>query len=680
MLLVVEDAHWLDPATVELLGAIVDPLAAAGWLIVIARRPDTPALATHAVPLVLEPLTDADVGRLAATASGDRPLSDALLDAIVDRAGGNPLFAAQLARSTPDAGDAGDVGLPESAERVVGARIDVLPGGLRSRLRRASVFGGRVELDVLQDVIDDPDVKAEETWAPLAEFVQWSPTHVEFRHDLFRLAAYEGLSFAERSALHRRAADLLEERPGHARRRAGRALALRRAARGRRALGDTGRRRSRRGCRLRRRGPAAASRRRERQARRGAGRGADRASTPRWRTGYEMLGEVEAAERGVPPGDVLGDAGRADGDPHPSRVAVVPRRRPAPRPATGRRGAASPAPPMTPTPPTARRADRAALGDPGCGRRPCRQRRRRRVGRRRGAPARRDELRGEALMQLAFNADLTDDQNVEELLATAVPLLEQAGRHRDVAILHLNRGVTHMVRGRWPAALSLFELAADGFRRCGFVLGSLSTDANRGGLLLEQGHPVVAAELFEDVVRRAWAAGNPRKALFATASAHRARAWAGETDAAIEGLVECIQAHRDAGLDRRGGRARCLPRGTARARRPLRARRAMQATVVLPRLAAWSAQEVVVLTTRRLAAVAEHCDRRSRRARRAGRGARRGAGRRDATSRSPAASRRSSCAPRRRPETWAGSASDRCTALGVTWMPPVTFVRLQRAA
>ena len=126
-LLVVDDAHWLDPATVELLGVIVDPLAADGWLIVVTRRPDTPPVTPRAVPLVLEPLTDDDVGRLADGIG--RPSTERCpLDAIVQRAGGNPLFAVQLARSTSDAGD---VGLPESAERVVGARIDLLPGVLR---------------------------------------------------------------------------------------------------------------------------------------------------------------------------------------------------------------------------------------------------------------------------------------------------------------------------------------------------------------------------------------------------------------------------------------------------------------------------------------------------------------------------------------------------------------------
>ena len=248
-------------------------------------------------------------------------------------------------------------------------------------------------------------------------------------------------------------------------------------------------------------------------------------------------------------------------------------------------------------------------------------------------------------MQLAFNADVTDDPDAEELHAAAVPLLERAGRRRDVAILQLNRGVTHMVRGRWPAALAMFELAADGFRRCGFVLGSLSTDANRGGLLLEQGHPVAAAELFDDVVRRAYAAGNTRKALWARASGHRARAWAGQTDGAIEGLVECIQAHRDAGLAVRGRRAQRLPRRGARARRALRGGERGGGGAVAPpgrlgRPRSWSSPRggspPSPSTSWVIPGRSTSCERCSTRR-----------GPTSAGSRSPAASRPSSCAPRR---------------------------------
>ena len=278
-------------------------------------------------------------------------------------------------------------------------------------------------------------------------------------------------------------------------------------------------------------------------------------------------------------------------------------------------------------------------------------------------------------MQLAFNADVTDDADAEELHAAAVPLLERAGRRRDVAILQLNRGVTHMVRGRWPAALAMFDLAADGFRRCGFVLGSLSTDANRGGLLLEQGHPARGGR----AVRRRGSPGlrrrehpqgavregvgpprtglgraRPTGAIEGSSSASRRTAtsvWHSEADGLDAYLVEVLVLDRALPGGEGARRQRCCPAWPPRS------------------------SEVVVLTTRRLAAVAKHflgdpvaldelrhvLD----------------AARADdcAIEIARCLQALELCSPTI-DEAWAQEREERCRELGVTWMPPVTFARV----
>ena len=274
-------------------------------------------------------------------------------------------------------------------------------------------------------------------------------------------------------------------------------------------------------------------------------------------------------------------------------------------------------------------------------------------------------------MQLAFNADVTDDPEAEELHA---PPCRCSSAPAGVASRSCNSIEGH-AHGPRPlaAALDMFELAADGFRRCGFVLGSLSTDANRGGLLLEQGHPAAAAELFDDVVRRAHAAGNTRHARWAEASGHRARAWAGHTDGAIEGLVECIRAHRDVGLaSEADGLNSYLVEVLVLVGRFEDA--SQEAAALLPRLAA-SSSEVVVLTTRRLAAVAKHFmgD----------------PGALDEVREVLDLARADDCAIEiarclqvlelcspTADEGWAQEREGRCRELGVTWMPPVTFARV----
>ena len=259
---------------------------------------------------------------------------------------------------------------------------------------------------------------------------------------------------------------------------------------------------------------------------------------------------------------------------------------------------------------------------------------------------------------------------MRRLIAAAVPLLDRAGRRRDVAILHLNRGITHMVQGRWRAALASFDIAADGFGRCGFVLGSLSTDANRGGLLLEQGYVEAAVELLDDVVRRARAAGNRRKELFALGSAHRARAWMGETAGATASLADCVRAldelgHRSEADDVDAYLVEALVLDgrfdeAGDARRELLERLAGRPT------------EVVILTTRRLAAVADHFKGEAGALDRLRQVLEAARARDCAIEIARCIQALEQCAPCV-DEAWAGERDERCRELGVTWLPPVTF-------
>jgi len=667
-LMVLEDVHWLDPASRELLAGVIDPLAAAGWLVVVVRRTDAPAITADAVSIVLDPLPDDDVERIVADATADRPLSDARLDAIVRQAGGNALFAAQLARS---AERLDPVGLPESAERVVGARIDLLSATSRSRLRRASVLGARVDLDLLGEVTGDSELGSEEAWAELDEFVRRSPTSLEFRHDLFRLAAYEGLSFAERARLHRAAMDVLERRPGtppavladHAV-HAGRPTAVVHWAT--RAADDAAERAA----------FVDEARLRRLAADNARNAGLDRSARARLHAAlarsYETLAELDAAE--VVYQQALRMASPRERADIRIRLAWLAFRKD--DLALARRRVAAALTHLSPDVPDrdALRAELIVLRSAIRGQ----------AGDRRGSDedarwvegeARRtghDRLLGEALMQLTLNADQAGDPNVDELLAAAMPLLEQAGLHREIAILQVDRGITHMVHGRWGAALTLFDAAADGFRRCGFVLGSIVTDGNRGGLVLEMGQPVAAAELFEAVVRRARAAGRQGTALFATGSALRARAWTGEAETAVPGLEVCVGA-----LEALGHRSEADDLEAYLVEVLVLAGRfdeaCGRAKALLERLADRSS-EVVVLTTKRLAAVAAHF-----------------AGdptARDEVARVLQAARDAecgieiarglqalqACSPEV-DERWAREQAEWCAALGVTWMPPVTFAR-----
>jgi class 3 adenylate cyclase/tetratricopeptide (TPR) repeat protein len=220
-LIVLEDVHWLDEASSDLLRHFGTKVAGRPWLIVVTRRDSgqgfsaaegTPPL--PALTLRLEPLPAGDARALVAAAA-DGPLRAHEVDAIVARAGGNPLFLQELvadARRT-----AGAEELPESVEAVVTARIDALARADRTVLRLASVLGMRFGAELLTAVLaDEPDTAAAAgRWDRLAEFLERDPSiagGLHFRQAVFRDVAYEGLSFRRRRDLHRRTAEAYERR------------------------------------------------------------------------------------------------------------------------------------------------------------------------------------------------------------------------------------------------------------------------------------------------------------------------------------------------------------------------------------------------------------------------------------------------------------------------------------
>jgi tetratricopeptide (TPR) repeat protein len=179
-----------------------------------AAAEGTPPL--PALTLRLEPLSEEDARALVRAAAGSRRLSDQQLEAMIERAAGNPLFLEELA-SSEETSKAEE--LPETVQALVATRIDKLSPGDRALLRWASVLGisfsGALIIDVLEG--DESVAAASEAWGRLEEFVEMDPEVAgafRFRHALTRDAAYEGLSFKRRRFLHGRVAEVIERREG----------------------------------------------------------------------------------------------------------------------------------------------------------------------------------------------------------------------------------------------------------------------------------------------------------------------------------------------------------------------------------------------------------------------------------------------------------------------------------
>ena len=220
-LLVIEDGHWIDDASRDLLHSLTREQVPRPWLVCVTRRPQGNDFADAAVDghvqLALGPIDARAAQSLALAAAGDIAVSDEVLAVLVDRAGGNPLFVRELVAASRGASDVS--ALPDSVETLILTRMDTLAPEDRFLLRNASVLGSRFELEMLARIVEEemPDAGNLEHWERLSEFVAWDDAgRLHFLHDLFRAVAYEGLSFRRRREIHGRVGAAIEERAGDA--------------------------------------------------------------------------------------------------------------------------------------------------------------------------------------------------------------------------------------------------------------------------------------------------------------------------------------------------------------------------------------------------------------------------------------------------------------------------------
>ena len=214
-LMVVDDVHYMDDASVDLVRRLVGSLGSLPWFLVTSRCPQPGGLffdgASGVARLELGPLTDEVISQLLQSASGARPLAPHRGEAVAARSGGNPLFLLELVAN--DLGTGAEAPLPDTIEGVLAAQIDRLLPPERRLLRAASVLGMQVPVPVLAEMVGEPLTGAE--LGGLGEFLAGEgPGEMRFRHSTLREAAYEGLSYSRRRELHAKAGQVLENQAG----------------------------------------------------------------------------------------------------------------------------------------------------------------------------------------------------------------------------------------------------------------------------------------------------------------------------------------------------------------------------------------------------------------------------------------------------------------------------------
>ncbi len=219
LLVSVEDLHWADPSTLELLSGLVDQVPGARILLVLTARTHfvCPWLhRAHVQRLEVAPLDREQTQELARRVGGDA-LPAELVPAIAQRSDGLPLFVEELTRSALVEGPSSDR-IPGTLQDALTARLDHVPGA-RGVAQIASVIGRRFPYVLLRTLDGGDEARLGRALAELlrADLLHQEGTLPEasfvFRHALIRDAAYQSLLRSERERLHRGAAEILK-RPG----------------------------------------------------------------------------------------------------------------------------------------------------------------------------------------------------------------------------------------------------------------------------------------------------------------------------------------------------------------------------------------------------------------------------------------------------------------------------------
>lgn len=223
-LIVVEDLHWIDPTTLELLDRLITTARHQPLMILATARPEFIApwpSSDNCAHLNLKRLDRTASELICSCLNADEALSPQLTRRIVERCDGIPLFVEEttksmleLLRANGSSGDDGTDHIPETLQDSLAARLDRL-GPARRLASIAAVIGRSFTYELLEAVSSQPEAVLREQMDGLlvSGLLQFSDQTAgeayEFKHALIRDAAYETMLKRERQILHEQIAETL---------------------------------------------------------------------------------------------------------------------------------------------------------------------------------------------------------------------------------------------------------------------------------------------------------------------------------------------------------------------------------------------------------------------------------------------------------------------------------------
>ncbi len=234
VLMIFEDAHWVDPSSLEVFGRAVDRIKALPALLIVTFRPEFNAPwvgQSHVISLTLNRLGEREAGAIIAGLVGKRELPADVIAGIVERTDGIPLFVEEMTKAVLEAESEGaarravamvpspSLAVPSSLQASLMARLDRL-GAAKEAAQIGAAIGREFSHALLASVALKSGAELGSALDRLIQagllFRQGAPPHASYllKHSLVRDAAYGTLLREPRRALHARIAESLERQFG----------------------------------------------------------------------------------------------------------------------------------------------------------------------------------------------------------------------------------------------------------------------------------------------------------------------------------------------------------------------------------------------------------------------------------------------------------------------------------
>ena len=239
LIVLLDDLHWIDPLSAQLLLFLVYAIQDTPILLVGARRPAAgqdehleltqvrELYPQRTVTLQLERLNLAESAELLQGLLSGGALAPSVRNFVLNRSEGNPFYIEEFLRLLLERGyledqdgkwslrpglDLDTLPLPTSLEALIRSRVDNLPLPLRQQLQLAAIIGRPFKSDLLAVIGERPDVEQLLCQAAEQGILRLSPETEQwaFSHNLAQAVVYEGMLKVQRKALHRRVAEALQ--------------------------------------------------------------------------------------------------------------------------------------------------------------------------------------------------------------------------------------------------------------------------------------------------------------------------------------------------------------------------------------------------------------------------------------------------------------------------------------